>query len=200
MESFVIHYLLFWKPLGYAIAFFGMMLEGEFFLLTFGFLTSQGYFNIFSMIPVLLAGGLLGDFLWYWLGKYFFGSSRSRTRLPKWIHWLSHPVDRHLTDRPQRTMFISKFIYGANHATLMRAGALKVSSREFFKSNLYANCAWIIIVGGFGYLFGASLGLLKKYIRVAEIGLLIGAGLFLLASHFFVLGYIRQEDGNEDEI
>ncbi len=196
MESFISHYLLAWQPLGYLLAFLGMILEGEVLLILAGFLTSQGYFNFFYMFAALLLGALFGDFFWYRFGHYLFNTSG--LKFPEWLHRLSHPLDIHLRDRPRKTIFISKFVYGANRATLMRAGASGVSLKDFFESNVYANIVWIIVIGGLGYLFGASLALLKKYIRLAELVILISVIIFLFASHFLVLRY--KDKHEEDEL
>ncbi len=196
MGSSLVHYLLALKSFGYGIAFFGMIVEGELLLLILGFLTSQGYFNFFYMFSALLSGAIFGDFLWYWLGVRLFRNSK--INFPKWIHRLSHPLDRHLRDRPEQTIFVSKFVYGTNHATLIRAGALSVNIKKFLRSNIYANLVWILCVGGLGYVFGASFPLIRKYIRAAEIVLLLTAVFFLSASHFLALGYEKEKDGGED--
>lgn len=195
MGSSLVHFLLFWKSFGYGIAFAGMIVEGELLLLVFGFLTSQGYFNFFYMFAAVLLGAMSGDVLWYWLGVRLFRNSK--INFPKWIHRLSHPLDRHLRDRPGKTIFVSKFVYGTNHATLVRAGALDVDIRKFLKSNVYANLVWIVFVGGLGYLFGASFPLIRKYIRAAEIVFLLIAVLFLFASHFLALRYEKEKNGED---
>ena len=180
LESFVLHYLLVWQPLGYLIGFFGMMIEGDALLFTLTFLTSQGYFSFSLMLFSLFAGVLIGDWLWYQLGKHLHNSS---WRLAQWIHKLASPLDKHLLDNPRRTIFISKFTYGVHHALLMRAGALHLPPKEFLKNDVLATVAWISVVGGLGYLSGASFLLVKHYVRYAEIGLLLGIALMLVITH-----------------
>lgn len=190
-----IHYLLLWKSVGYGVAFAGMIAEGELLLLIFAFLTSQGHFNFFYMFAAVFSGGLFGDMLWYWLGVYVFRDSK--INFPVWIRRLSYPLDRHLRARPGKIIFISKFVYGTNHATLVRAGALNVDIGKFLKSTACANLVWILGVGGLGYAFGASIPLVRKYIRDAEIALLLFAVLFLAASHFIALRYEKEKVGED---
>lgn len=191
----LIRYLLIWKSVGYGVAFVGMIVEGELLLLVFAFLTSQGYFNFFYMFASVFFGAIFGDVLWYWLGVYLFRNSK--IQFPAWVHRLSHPLDRHLRDRPGKTIFISKFVYGTNKATLTRAGALDVNMKKFLVSNVYANLVWILSIGGLGYVFGASIPLMRKYIRDVEIILLLTAVLFLVASHFIALYYEKEKDGED---
>lgn len=189
MEALVLKslgYLLIWKPLGYFLAFLSMIAEGEVLLLLFAFFTNQGYFDIRYMFFVLISGALVGDIFWYYLG---YSISHSDLNFPEWIHRLAHPLDRHLLERPARIIFVSKFAYGTNHATLMRAGALQVGLKSFIKLNLFANAIWVLVVGGLGYVFGASLAVLRKYIRFAEIVVLVILISFIVVSQIIFRRY-----------
>ncbi len=169
MDGALFHYLTLWQPIGYIVLFFGMMIEGDTLLFLAAFLVRQGSFEFLPTLVTILSGVLLGDIGWYMLGKML----NQESFLGKWIHHLAHPFDEHMIQRPFRTIFISKFMYGFHHAMLMRAGALKVPKKQFAKIDLVATISWMAVIGGLGYFFSASLMLFKKYLRVAEVGLVV---------------------------
>jgi len=183
MESFILHYLTWWHPLGYVIVFVGMILEGDIILFTASFLTHQGFFDLGNMIFTVLAGVIIGDLLWYWLGIWI---NNKTFFLGRWIRRLTKKIDSHLSERPFYAIFLYKFVYGLNHAVLLKLGMNGVPFTKFIKIDLAAIMLWTIIVGGLGYLSGASFLLLKHYFRFAEFALLA------VLAFFFILGYFLE--------
>lgn len=176
MNSFIFHYLVFWRPLGYLIIFLGMILEGETLLFITGFLTHGKLFDIGDVLLIAMSGVLIGDLFWYWLGKILDPASFLARRLEK----IAVHFDRHLMARPFRTIFISKFAYGLNHALLLRAGALRIRTGDFIVSDFPAAILWVLAVGGLGYFSSASFFLVRHYLRFAELALLLGLIIFIL--------------------
>ena len=162
-----------------------MIFEGEIFLFTAAFLASQGFLRTDLTFSALFIGVLAGDSLWYLLGHKINHSNR---RLSQWLVKATGRFDDHLLSNPLRTLFISKFIYGAHHLVLTRAGVLKLKFKEFFKDNLIANLAWVFIVGGLGYISGASFVFVKHYLKFAEYALILGLALFFILD-FLVVRY-----------
>ena len=70
---------------------------------------------------------------------------------------------------------------------LMRAGWRKLNYAKFLRNDFVANIAWMLIIGILGYAFSASFVLAKKYIKIAEIGLLVGI-IVLVLFEKYVLG------------
>jgi len=177
----LLHFLELWRPLGYTLLFFGMMVEGDIFLFSAAFLAQEGFFDVGDALTIALCGALLGDVVWYQLGL--------RLRLPfpwltRFIERVTKHFDAHLKKRPFHTIFISKFTYGLHHLILFRAGALKLSFREYVSAAFPATFFWLFIVGTVGYVFGASFELLRHYLRFAELALLLALVLFFLLEHF----------------
>ena len=133
-------------------------------------------------LPIsVFSGVIVGDNLWYRLGSWLKNSTRFFTR---WVEKIAKPFDENLRNRPLRTIFISKFTYGFNHAILVRAGALGIKWKKLEESDLLATIVWVFIVGGLGYASSASLFYFKKYLRFGEIALLIGLILFCTLEYF----------------
>lgn len=177
-ESILIHYLIAWSSLAYIVIFLGMIVEGDAFVFATAFLAHQGAFEPIPAFIVLLAGVLVGDVLWYEFGKRAKNSSFFFVR---WANRMTAPFDAHLRERTFRTLLVSKFLYGFHHPTLMRAGNLGLSLENLMRKDLVATCGWIVVVGGLGYVFSASLALVKHYLHLTEIALVAGVlGFFAL--------------------
>ncbi len=178
MQHTIIPFLILWKPLGYLLVFFAMMIEGDLALFTTGFLTNLRVFDPFDILAIVFAGVLVGDTLWYELGRRL--EKHAPDLIKRWIEKIAGPFDEHIRNRPFRTIFISKFTYGVHRIILARAGMLGIKFGEFLKSDIVASSAWIAIVGGLGYFSGLSFELAKHYLKFAEVTLLIALVIFVL--------------------
>lgn len=181
LQSLFLDYLILWQPLGYILAFFGMVFEGDGSLFTLAFLTAEGFFDIGDMFIVVFLSVVFGDTLWYWIGRKYITSF---PRVTAWVDRFAGPFDRHLSDRPTRTLLLTKFVYGAHHAVLVRAGMSKMDFRKFIKSDLISIIVWVAVIGGLGYFSSVSLAYEKKYLRYAEISLLVALILFFVIEHY----------------
>ncbi len=181
MGMLLIQYLIIWQPLGYILTFLGMIFEGETVLFIAAFLSHMGVFNPFILFPVALWGVILGDSLWFSLGKKF---RNSPNFLNKWSEKVAQPFDKHLLKNPLRTILIAKFTYGIGHAIFFRAGALQMKWAKIEQYDILATLPWMVIIGSLGYFSSASLSYLKHYLRYGEVALLIGLILFLTLQHF----------------
>ena len=190
MESFVLYYLTTMAPLGYVLAFLGAVIEGDTTVFIVGFLTQNGYFNPLLMYLTLAGGSLLGDLAWYEVGRHM---RRTNSRIYRWAERVGEPFDARLTKRPLRTIALSKFAYGLNHAMIMRAGMLHLPLKQLMKHDVVATLPWIIIVGALGYGSSGIFLHIKSYLRYAEIGLLIAIVSFYLFEHFIITKILRRK-------
>lgn len=180
MHSLILYYIALWKPLGYAVIFAGLFIEGDIVLFIAAFLTHQGVFDLGDMAIIAFSGTFLGDIFWYFLGYYINGRFE---KVSKWIDKITKPFDEHMLSRSFHTILISKFTFSLNRAILFRAGSLGVPLKDFLKADLAAIGLWMVAVGGFGYFTSASLVLVRHYLRIAEFALLLGLAIFLLVFH-----------------
>ena len=171
MEYFLLHYLAWWSPLIYLVAFVGMIVEGDIFLFTLAFLTHQGWAAWPIMLITVFVGSALGDILWYLLGEKM---NSYPWRIIRWLERLAEPLDRQIVRNPGRAIFLTKFTYGLHHALLLRVGALKIPLRRFILIDLISLAAWILVIGGVGFIFSYSFLAARHYLRFAEWALLLG--------------------------
>lgn len=163
---------------GYAILFIAMVLEGEVFLIMAGMLASFDAFDKGDVLWVALAGVVLGNVMWYNIGFRLKDANFTKKILKRaekiMIFFL--PSFR---EKPFKSIFLSKFIYGANRATVIMSGVLQVPFKLFFKAEFFASILWVALYFEIGYFFGyAAVSTTRK------------AGYLALAALLFVIGFI----------
>ncbi len=179
MESLLLAYLPHSVALGYLLIFLGMAIEGELVLFTALYLANIGYFSYQNIGLVLVAGIFVGDFFWYRFGSFLHTHprfSRARALLER----VTRLIDDQLAIRPIHTFVVSKFIYGLNRTTLARAGVGGMGVTKFLEADILAVVAWLFVIGGAGYALSESLEGAARYIKYAEVGLLIGLLAFII--------------------
>lgn len=194
MESLILQDIAAWRFLAYTIIFIGMLFEGEVFLFTAFFLASGGYIDPMDTLFFVVAGTLSGDVLWYLVGPY----AEKIGFIKKILSRVAGKIDDQLKKRPVFTILISKFIYGFHRPTLLRAKLAGISLRQFINIAFPASIAWIAAIAALAVLFSASIGLFKTYLKFAEIGLLIGIGIFILADYLISQFYRKKFSSNSD--
>ena len=181
MHSLLLELFGFWKPFVYVAAFISVVIEGDGPLFAFGFLAHQRSLNLLLLVAALYVGTVIGDMLWYLLG---YRGLQNLPRIKRWADRIAEPFDGHLTLRPFRTLFVSKFIYGVHHAFWVRWGILKFPLRGLAVFDLFTSAWWIGIIGGLGYFSRSGLHPLGRYVRYTEMLLLGVVVLFFVAKHF----------------
>lgn len=138
---------------GYVVLFLGMILEGELFLMAAGVLAHIGALNIGTTFLVAYIGVLANDVIWYNIGAYLKEKHNHRRS----IQWMENKTARLLVntkEKPFKAMFISKFIAGLNHPTLVLLGFLKVDFKYFIKAQIFISFLWTLLFLALGFLFG----------------------------------------------
>ena len=174
-ESLIAHYGL------WAVAI-GCFLEGETILVLAGFAAHRGYLDLTHVMAAAFAGSLLGDQLYFFIGRHF-GPALLR-RFPKRekaVAAVMEKLHRH------RIPFILgfRFLYGLRTVSPFAIGMSPVSAPLFAALNAVSAAVWAVAVAGLGYLFGQSaellLGEIVRYERVLFLGLLgIGVAVWVI--------------------
>ena len=178
MEAFISLY-------GYYAVALGTFLEGETILIIAGFLAHRGYLNIYYVIVAAFAGSLLGDQLYFTIGRY-----RGSAYLQK-HQGMKARVERFLglLNRYKIPVIISfRFLYGLRTVAPFAIGLSDISFKQFFVLNMLSAIVWAAAFGIGGYLFGHALEAVIndvkrfEYIIIAVI-VFIAAVLLLVKHH-----------------
>ena len=172
---------------GYLLLCAAMIFEGELFLTAAGMLARIKAFVFFDSFFFALSGVLLGDMLWYWVGKEL----QSRFPDHRISVYVIRRVKKYLPDierNPFHAIFLSKFLYGLNHSTLVVLGFLKVPFGHFMRIQCCASFIWSLIFFTIGYVFGsvaiAITHRLRHFMLLAFCSLIVVAGLVYLVDRF----------------
>ncbi len=136
---------------GYAALFAGTFLEGETFFLLGGIAARQGLLNPWGVALAALAGGFVGDQVFFLLGKWRGVEVLARSRsLARKAVKARTVVRRHAL----ALMLFSRFLYGFRMVIPLACGTSGIHWLTFLALNFLSAVAWTLVFGGVGYLFG----------------------------------------------
>jgi membrane-associated protein len=142
----------------YPLIFWGAVIEGPILTVASGFLLHQGAFDLFLLYLTLVAGDLLGDVGWYYIG-YFFAEPvvRKHGRFLGVTPELFEKVKIIFHKKHSAILFVSKITMGFGMAlgTLMAAGAVKIPLKIFIFYNALGEFVYVGILMLLGYYFGS---------------------------------------------
>lgn len=182
-EHVDINYLL--VNYGYWAVFIGCLLEGETILILGGLAAHQTSLQLLDVILIATLGGMLGDQILFWTGRYF-----GPRILPK-LHRQQSAIDRvsNLIKRyPTASVFSVRFLYGMRLIGPLVIGASRLSPIRFALINLLGAAVWATLFAMGGYWAGEALqhllGDLKPYRLPIFIGVVVlAAGVALYRHH-----------------
>jgi len=182
-EHVDINYLL--VNYGYWAVFIGCLLEGETILILGGLAAHQTSLQLPHVILIATLGGMLGDQILFWTGRYF-----GPRILPK-LHRQQSAIDRvsDLIKRyPTASVFSVRFLYGMRLIGPLVIGASRLSPIRFALINLLGAAVWATLFAMGGYWAGEALqhllGDLKPYRLPIFIGVVVLAAGVALYRHY----------------
>jgi membrane protein DedA with SNARE-associated domain len=149
---------------GYWVIFLGCLLEGETVLILSGMAAHQGTLQVLQVIGWATAGGILGDQLLFWTGRY-----SGQRLLPKLKRHQSaiERVENLIHRYPTTSVFTVRFLYGMRLVGPIVIGASGLSPWKFALINVPSAAIWATLFVGAGYWAGEALqhffGDLKPY-------------------------------------
>jgi membrane protein DedA with SNARE-associated domain len=169
---------------GYWAVFIGCLLEGETILILGGLAAHQTSLRLVDVILIATLGGMLGDQILFWTGRYF-----GPRILPR-LHRQQATIDRvsALIKRyPTASVFSVRFLYGMRLIGPLVIGASRLSPIRFSAINLLGAAVWATLFVMAGYWAGEALqnllGNLKPYRLPIFIGVVVIATAVALFRH-----------------
>ena len=168
---------------GYWVVFFGVMLEnaglpipGETILLVAGYLAATGEFHLALVMLVAATGAVIGDNIGFAIGHHF--GRGFLLRVGRFVFLTPKRLERmenYFQSHGNKTILVARFITGLRVFAALLAGASKMPWRVFVVYNVAGAMLWSIVITSLGYLFGASLPVLVKWVGRSGTILLIVA-------------------------
>ena len=158
-----------------------MIIEGPIATLAAAMLASLGAFNVFVVLAFSIAGDLIGDMLFYWLG-FRFGMGFVR-RFGKYLGMTESLVlrmEKYFTKHGGKTIFAVKSTTGLCWATFVAAGIVKMDFKKFMQYSFFGGIVWSGFLVAMGYFYGYLWRSIKQYISW------VGWIIFLVAALSFI--------------
>jgi membrane protein DedA with SNARE-associated domain len=155
------------------------IIEGPITSVVAGFLSTSGIFNLFFVFPIMVAGDMIGDSIFYGLGR--FGSGI----LHKHGHRVGATPERlaeakvYFSNNHHKALVMSKLIHGIGLSGLIVAGSLKVPYPRYIKTCTFIAIGQSLIFLTLGVFFGHAFTIIGKYLNYYAAGVSVIA-LFLL--------------------
>jgi len=150
---------------GYFVLFPITIVEGPIITILAAFLASQGYLDVVLVYLIAVAGDIVGDLLYYTVGRY------GRTGIvDRWGHLigLTHErleyATRSFDVRSGKMLLFGKLTHAIGWVVLMAAGAARMPLGRFVKFNLAGSivkCLALVLVG---YYAGQAYRTIDSYI------------------------------------
>lgn len=127
------------------------VIEGPVVSVLAGFLSAQGDFHWYWALCLLVCGDLIGDGIYYWIGR---SGRASLTGLGKLLRMRAHvttAVQCGLRCNAVKMLFIGKWTHSIGGLVLVGSGMLRVPILRFILVNLVATVPKSAVLFGFGY-------------------------------------------------
>lgn len=158
------YFLLFFAVFAESGLFFGFFLPGDSLLFTAGLLASQGVFNIWILVPILVLGAILGDNAGYWTGRKFgvwlmkqkesfFFQKKYLVRAQKFYE-----------KNGGKTLILARFMPAIRTFAPIAAGIADMEYNKFFFNNIIGGVLWATGMTVGGYFLGNLIPNVDKYL------------------------------------
>lgn len=153
--------------------FFGFFLPGASMLFTAGLLASQGFFNVWALIPLLTIAAILGDSVGYWFGHKvgvtLFFRKDSRFFKREYLERAKDFYDKH----GAQTIFLARFIPIVRTFAPILAGITNMRYQTFVTYNILGAICWGAGVTFAGYYLGMRVPNMEKYLLFVILGIIV---------------------------
>ena len=150
--KFLIHLVEHHQVLTYGLIYVGIVFEGEFFLICTGILTHLGALNFYFALSFVLLGGLSKTLIGYALGEFLF-KKFNRNKFFNYIKKRVYSILPGFKTKPFWSIFVSKFIVGANNLVIIFSGFEKINYKKFLKAEISSTIIWAPLLLSLGYFF-----------------------------------------------
>ncbi len=164
----------------YAVIFPIMVVEGPIITVIASFLASQGYFNVFIVYAMSIAGDLTGDSIYYAIGRY-----GRKLLINRWGHYIGltkermHAAEHYFEHHAGKTLITAKLTHGAGFFVLHAAGASRMPYWRFLWYNFLGNIPKSLVFVLIGYYFGSMYAQIDSYLSYVSVLVILAAVLFL---------------------
>ncbi|MFA6432336.1 MAG: DedA family protein [Candidatus Paceibacterota bacterium] len=188
MLQWIVGFALEHNLLIYLLIIFLAFLQGPLLAVIFGVLLRLGYLHYIPIYIALMVGDLVGDTIWYHVGRIY--GHRFVARFGKYFGITEHKIEIMTTlfhRYKNYVLFLSKITNGFGFAivTLMTAGMVRIPFKMYLFVNLLGQFIWT------GTLLAAGFYFSEAYIKIdrwdGQVSLVVGGIIALVAIYRYWL-------------
>lgn len=185
-----IHHLL--EQYGYFVLFLVVIVEGPIATIIGAFVASQGYFDIYVVYAIAIAGDLFGDLAYYGIGRL--GRVGALARIWPLLGITEDRLARaarYLERHGAKMLFFAKCTQ-TGIVILPVSGAARMPVGKFLWYNVLGTVPKVLILLLVGYFFGYAYNSIDNDLTRASFllaGSLCAMALYLLVRHYFRMSY-----------
>ena len=150
---------------GYVVILPAAIIEGPIITVLAAFLAAQGYFNIFVVYAIVVIGDVIGDFMYYCIGR--FGASFANTKFAQKIgitHAHIEKLHNHFKTNSGKTLLFGKWTHSMGLFVLTGAGVAKMPIGKFLWYNFLGTLPKSLLFLLIGYYVGYAYQMIDSYI------------------------------------
>ncbi len=169
----------------YVIIFPWAVVEGPIITVISGFLASLGQLNFFVVYAIIVVADLVGDSLYYAIGRW-----GGRPFIRRWGRYLGIKEERLAQGEDRfhksggKILAIGKF-HALGSLILTAAGLAKMDFRKFLWWNFFPTLIKSLVLLLIGYFFGAAYETIDKYLKDAGV-IMIGLTIVIIAVYWIL--------------
>ncbi|MDI6778171.1 MAG: DedA family protein [Patescibacteria group bacterium] len=166
---------------GYPTMFVLMILEGPIVTIISAFLASMGFFNVFIVFILSVAGDVIGDIILYFIG--YFGGPAITKKAQKFLKVKDSVVEKlkaKFHENSAKIVFYVKSTTGLSYITFITAGSLRMKLSKFVTFSILGGLVWSSLLVVIGYFFGYAAERISDYIKYAGVIIFAGAVIFFI--------------------
>jgi membrane protein DedA with SNARE-associated domain len=168
------------------------IIEGPIITVMAGYLSHLGLFNIYAVYCIVVIGDLVGDIIYYLIGK----NGRLQI-IDKWGHYFGiHrknvlEMEKIFENHSFKTLFFGKFTFGIGGIIIIAAGAAKVPITKFIFYSIIGTLpkSFLLILAG-TFIGSAYLQISKYFDYTAIVSILLA--IIILAGYYFIQRYAKR--------
>jgi membrane protein DedA with SNARE-associated domain len=130
------------------------VIEGPIVSTLAGFLSAQGYFPWLPALILLICGDLIGDVIYYWIGRTGRTPLSGLGQRLGMRRVLTPELQRGLTQNAAKMLFIGKWTHSIGCLVLIGSGMLRLPLARFILVNLVATVPKSALLFSLGYFAG----------------------------------------------
>ena len=161
---------------GYFLMFLIMIIDGPIITYVSAFVASLGIFNIYLVFILSVLGNVIGDLIYYFVGK--FSRMAFRNRYKKYFD--NKKLNDHLKNHTGKAIAIIKIIPPLPTPGLILAGAVNVPLRKFLFYSVLISIPYSLFFTMFGFYSGITFNAWLKYFKLESIIILTVVFLIVL--------------------